>query len=201
MKRRAPFTCQLSYSGYSYLLSGILPGKNRKFFIQFANYICHVQATQSIGEHSEACGRNSWVEDGQLCSAVPEALLPLIIHEEARCETAEDGPRLFFRLLSWPYARCHEPPSLPSPGSVWKKWENKAWRTLHLIEWIFFAIKNAQGDSLVVQWLRVCLPMQGTRARALVWEDPTCRGATRPVSHNYWACASGACAPQQERPR
>ena len=54
--------------------------------------------------------------------------------------------------------------------------------------------------SLVAQWLRVCLPMQGTRVRALVWEDPTCRGATTPVSHNYWACASGACAPQQERP-
>ena len=57
------------------------------------------------------------------------------------------------------------------------------------------------GASLVVQWLRVCLPMQGTRVRALAWEDPTCHGATRPVSHNYWACASGACAPQQERPR
>ena len=39
--------------------------------------------------------------------------------------------------------------------------------------------------SLVAQWLRVCLPMQGTRVRALVWEDPTCRGATEPVSHNY----------------
>ena len=39
--------------------------------------------------------------------------------------------------------------------------------------------------SLVAQWLRICLPMQGTRVRALVWEDPTCRGATRPVSHNY----------------
>ena len=39
--------------------------------------------------------------------------------------------------------------------------------------------------SLVAQWLRVCLPMQGTRVRALVWEDPTCRGATRPVSHSY----------------
>ena len=39
--------------------------------------------------------------------------------------------------------------------------------------------------SLVVQWLRVRLPMQGTRVRALVWEDPTCRGATRPVRHNY----------------
>ena len=55
--------------------------------------------------------------------------------------------------------------------------------------------------SLVVQWLRICLPMQGTRVRALVWEDPTCCVATRPVSHNYWACASGACALQQERPR
>ena len=55
--------------------------------------------------------------------------------------------------------------------------------------------------SLVARWLRICLPVRGTRVRALVWEDPTCRGATGPVSHNCWACASGACAPQQERPR
>ena len=41
------------------------------------------------------------------------------------------------------------------------------------------------GASLVAQWLRICLLMQETRVRALVWEDPTCRGATRPVSHNY----------------
>ena len=38
--------------------------------------------------------------------------------------------------------------------------------------------------SLVAQWLRICLPMQGTRVRALVWEDPTCRGVIKPVSHN-----------------
>ena len=31
--------------------------------------------------------------------------------------------------------------------------------------------------------------MQGTRVRALVWEDPTCRGATKPVCHNYLACS------------
>ena len=36
--------------------------------------------------------------------------------------------------------------------------------------------------SLVAQWLGVCLPMQGTRVRALAWEDPPCRGATGPVS-------------------
>ena len=47
-------------------------------------------------------------------------------------------------------------------------------------------IKNTStGASLVAQWLRICLPMQGTRVRALVWEDPTCRGAAGPVSHNY----------------
>ena len=44
--------------------------------------------------------------------------------------------------------------------------------------------KHDWGASLVAQWLRICLPMQGTRVRALVWEDPTCRGATEPVSHN-----------------
>ena len=55
------------------------------------------------------------------------------------------------------------------------------------------------GASLVAQWLRICLPMQGTQVRALVWEDPTCRGATGPVGHNYWASASGACAPESLR--
>ena len=47
-------------------------------------------------------------------------------------------------------------------------------------------IKNLPtGASPVAQWLRICLLMQGTRVRALVWEDPTCHGAPGPVSHNY----------------
>ena len=46
-------------------------------------------------------------------------------------------------------------------------------------------IKTTMRASLVAQWLRICLPMQGTWVRALVWEDPTCRRATGPVSHNY----------------
>ena len=41
------------------------------------------------------------------------------------------------------------------------------------------------GASLVAQWLRIRLPMQGTRVQALVWEDPTCCSATKPVCHNY----------------
>ena len=31
--------------------------------------------------------------------------------------------------------------------------------------------------------------MQGTRVQALVREDPTCRGATKLMRHNYWAHA------------
>ena len=44
---------------------------------------------------------------------------------------------------------------------------------------------NWVGTSLVAQWLRIRLPMQGTQVRALVQEDPTCCGATKPVRHNY----------------
>ena len=48
----------------------------------------------------------------------------------------------------------------------------------------FDKIQHPWGASLVAQWLRICLLMQGTRVRALVWEDPTCHGAAGPVSHN-----------------
>ena len=49
----------------------------------------------------------------------------------------------------------------------------------------YYQKNTKRGASLVAQWLRICLLMQGTWVRALVWEDPTCHGATRPVSHNY----------------
>ena len=54
---------------------------------------------------------------------------------------------------------------------------------------IFLFKKSDLGASLVAQWLRIRLPMQGTRVWALVWEDPTCRGATKLMRHNFWACA------------
>ena len=41
--------------------------------------------------------------------------------------------------------------------------------------------KEDRGTSLVVQWLRIHLPMQGTWVPSLVWEDPTCGRATKPA--------------------
>ena len=49
----------------------------------------------------------------------------------------------------------------------------------------FKHLKDGLRASLVARWLRIRLPVQGTRVRALVREDPTCRGATKPMRHNY----------------
>ena len=48
--------------------------------------------------------------------------------------------------------------------------------------------KQLQRTFLVGQWIRICLPMQGT------WVDPWSRkiphlGIAQPVDHNYWAWA------------
>ena len=48
-----------------------------------------------------------------------------------------------------------------------------------------YTVKDTFWAPLVAEWLRIRLPTQGTRVRALVWEDPTCRGATKPARHNY----------------
>ena len=41
-----------------------------------------------------------------------------------------------------------------------------------------------KSDSGGAQWLRICLPIQGTRVQALGREDPTRCGATEPMLHN-----------------
>ena len=39
--------------------------------------------------------------------------------------------------------------------------------------------------SLVVQWVRILLPMQGTQLRSLAQENSTCHWAIKPVCRNY----------------
>ena len=45
--------------------------------------------------------------------------------------------------------------------------------------------KKVSGTSLVAQWLRICLPVQGTQVQFFIQEDPTCRRATKPICYNY----------------
>ena len=66
-------------------------------------------------------------------------------------------------------------------SEVSQKEKNKYRMLTHIYE----ILKSGTGTSLVAQWLRVHLPMQGTRVLALVQEDPTCCRVTKPVQHNY----------------
>ena len=70
---------------------------------------------------------------------------------------------------------------------------HSAWFLCSQLEWKngfaadLFLWDKGERTSLVVQQLRIRLPMQGTQVQSLVWEDPTCCGVTKPVHHNTWA--------------
>ena len=55
--------------------------------------------------------------------------------------------------------------------------------------WFLFNVHILQhhlkGLSKIHQFLTICLTMKGTRVHALVQDDPTFRGATKPASYNY----------------
>ena len=40
-------------------------------------------------------------------------------------------------------------------------------------------------DFLVVQWLRICMPVKGTQVQSLAQEDSTWCGTTKLVYQNY----------------
>ena len=60
--------------------------------------------------------------------------------------------------------------------------------------------KNNPGISLVAQWVRICLPMQGPWVWSLVWEDSACCRATKQqLSNNYWSpSARSTCSATRE---
>ena len=110
-----------------------------------------------------------------------------------------------WRCESWPsWWRCES----------WPNWR-RMFEHVSLVSQQRSRSRPSSGASLEAQWLRIRLLMQRTWVWALVWEDPTCRGATKLVCHNYWApepqllslcattteaCPLRACAPQQEKP-
>ena len=53
----------------------------------------------------------------------------------------------------------------------------------------------------MVQWLRICLPVQGTQVQSQVREDPTCHEATKSVCQSYWGQRPRACALRQKKPQ
>ena len=52
--------------------------------------------------------------------------------------------------------------------------------------------------SLVVQWLRIRLAMQGIWVQSVIREDLTCRRATQPTHYNYRAELQSPCSETRE---
>ena len=52
--------------------------------------------------------------------------------------------------------------------------------------------------SLVVQWLRIHLAMQGIWVQSVIREDPACRRATQPMHYNYRAKLQSPCSETRE---
>ena len=70
-----------------------------------------------------------------------------------------------------------------------------------------FGCQNSGGTQtyLVVECIRILLPVQGTQIRSLAWEDSTRCEATKSLHHNYWAHALELMLPnkknhQREKP-
>ena len=106
-------------------------------------------------------------------------------------------------VLAWRIPGTVEPVGLLSMGShrVGHDWSDLAEAAAFC--WIakLQLLKSSfMRASLVVQWLRVRLSVQGTWVQSLVWEDPTRCQETRPVYHNYWAPRPRAHAPQHNKP-
>ena len=55
--------------------------------------------------------------------------------------------------------------------------------------WLWYATEERIITIWGLHWWLI------TRVPSLILEDPICHGATKPVRHNYWACAL-----QQEKP-
>ena len=86
-------------------------------------------------------------------------------------------------------------PRLRTKATAWNKSQK-----IRIFIYFKYITLETLGTSLVVQCLRIHVPMQGTWVWALVWEDLTCCRAPSPMHHSYRARAPTAPAPQQEKP-
>jgi len=79
--------------------------------------------------------------------------------------------------------------------TIAKRWKQPGCPSTN--EWI---MKIWYKASVVIWWLRICLPMQGTWVLFLLWEGQTCHGATKPLDHNYRAHVPQLLKPEHLEP-
>ena len=123
-----------------------------------------------------------WVSDNNDNPTISSSVPPLLLL-----------PSIFpsIRVFSKDSALCSKWPKYWSFSSSISPSSEYSGLISFRIDWFDLLVfqKTLNGASLVVQWLRIHLPIQGIWVWSVVQEDTTCCGATKPVCHNYWACA------------
>ena len=106
-------------------------------------------------------------------------------------------PLTAFLCPCWP---LHRPQLLPLDS------ETHFFKFLVSVSQIPILLAATKGDKLIKVWEIVKITRaQGLpwglggeelACQSLIWEDSTCHGASKPVCHNYWACAlePGSCS-------
>ena len=146
------------------------------------------------GYWGEACGRFFWPSGWSTysksnCSSLHEHGSGPGPGELTRGSRSHDWPWLFGVSLRTMSKATSELAMILSPGPG---------INLNLPErssqgWFFgfykeiLLIKRLLWTSLVVQWVRIHLPLQGTQVQSLLQEDSSGLGAAGPVCHNCWA--------------
>ena len=100
----------------------------------------------------------------------------------------EKGMATHSRINAWRIPWTEEPDRLQFMGSqrVGHTWVTDTSTSI---------VNGLLRASLVAHWQRVCLSLQDTWVWLLAQEDPVWQSATKPISHNYGACAlePGSC--------
>ena len=95
---------------------------------------------------------------------------------------------------------------LKIPNAATKTWHSQIKKILKkkkknsLPMRLYSVIRKWTWTSLVEQWRRIWLLMQGTWVQSLVQEDSTCQGATKSIHHKHWARMLQLLKPLQLEP-
>ena len=172
----------------------MFPFQNQLPFLSALRWFCDKNIMKTMRGHetkqrvNQLQRRDTWREAGRkarLC-------LPPNAGVEGKGTSSQASAPLQLLLSAESHGQC--PQDLMSPEHAPSRWagdkegpemeSRKTRQHFSRAPWNL-ATKERTGTSLVVQWIRIHLPKQETRDQPLVWQDPTCLGATTAVCHSY----------------
>ena len=89
----------------------------------------------------------------------------------------------------------------PRDGGAWWAAVYGVTQSRTRLKWLSSSNSSSSRTLLVIQWLRICLPVQRIWVWSLVWEDPMCCRTAGPRCLSYWSPCSSTHALQKRSHR